>query len=161
MHIKFPIVYIGIAPAGSGKTTFFNNMFNGFKYTYISADALRKEVTGDASSQEKNYEVFKLLFNRFLEAIAKKDEIIIIDNTSLTYKDRKKFYDIVEQSGLTIGETCYIKLVVFKTSYNECVKRNNSRERRVPEEVILKQFNKLELPNDWERINCNIVYIGE
>lgn len=161
MHIKYPIVYIGVGPSGSGKSTFFNNIFRNLNHTYLSADAIRKELTGDAASQEKNYEVFKLLFNRFLEAIARKDEIIIIDNTSLTYKDRKNFYDIIEQSGLIIGKTCFIVLVAFKTIYSECIKRNNSRERKVPEEVIKKQFSKLDMPNSWEQINCTISYIGE
>ena len=75
MIIKYPKVFCLIGISGSGKSTFVQNMFNGFEYEYINADRIRKELTGDESNQDKNSEVFKIVFNKFTKALAEKNEM--------------------------------------------------------------------------------------
>lgn len=160
MSIKYPKVYILCGISGSGKSTFIQNMFNGFEYEYINADRIRKELTGDEANQDKNSEVFKIVFSKFTKALVKANEIIIIDNTSPTFKDRKSYYDIIESLKFSIGNDCIVKLIVFIPNLDVAKARNKMRPRQVPDFVIEKQYKKFQMPNEWEKLNCDIIYIG-
>jgi predicted kinase len=141
-------ILIGIS--GSGKSTWVSK--NAKSATYINADTIREELTGDPSDQTKNKEVFQEVFKRFKTACTKNKDIAV-DNTSLTFDNRKSFYDLIPPDKFEIV------LVYFKPNLEKALKQNKMRERQVPEDVIKKQLIRLEEPNKWEKENATIITV--
>jgi len=79
------ILPIGIS--GSGKSTWINSLDKD-KYTIISPDEIRKELTGDVSDNSRNLEIFKIVDDRILEALKKGDKVIL-DATNLNTTFRR------------------------------------------------------------------------
>jgi predicted kinase len=79
------ILPIGIS--GSGKSTWINSLDKD-KYTIISPDMIRKELTGDVSDNSRNLEIFKIVDDRILEALKKGDKVIL-DATNLNTTFRR------------------------------------------------------------------------
>jgi predicted kinase len=63
-NLEFTIT-VGIS--GSGKTTWLLENSTGKRV--ISPDEIRRELTGDVSDQTKNKEVFKIAFERVINAL--------------------------------------------------------------------------------------------
>ena len=79
------ILPIGIS--GSGKSTWISSLDKN-KYTIISPDEIRKELTGDVSDNSRNIEIFKIVDDRILEALKKGDKVIL-DATNLNTTFRR------------------------------------------------------------------------
>jgi predicted kinase len=142
-------VYIMSGISGSGKSTWVNN--NMTEYEYINADSIRAEICDDASDQSQNNKVFSLLFSRFRTALYSSKDIVV-DNTSLTFNDREKYYDMIPPN-------FKINLVYFKPDFEKAIKQNQMRERKAPNEVITRQFNRIQGPTQWERNTINVIEI--
>lgn len=141
------IVVSGVS--GSGKSTISKKISeNGGGIKIVNMDNIREEMTGDASNQTMNDEVFKEMCKRIRKELSKKNSVIV-DNTSVSSKDRKtylKFFD---------GLFSESYLIFVDTDIETCKKRNSLRERVVPEYAIDKQFKRLEYPKETE----NFTYI--
>lgn len=87
-----PMMILMIGLPRSGKSTFVNNVLSSANYICISADNIREELTGDKSIQSNDKEVWKLLYEKFDSAIKNKENIVV-DNTNLKIKYRKRFVD--------------------------------------------------------------------
>ena len=125
-----PTLYVTIGPAGSGKSTFVNTMRN---VDVISTDELRKEMFGDAADQHYSGRVFKAaheMTRRWLSMGMN----VVFDATHTTEKGRKDLLAAIA------GVSCQKVAVVFMTPLEECKRRNAQRERKVPEEVIERQY---------------------
>ena len=73
------ILPIGIS--GSGKSTWINSLDKD-KYTIISPDLIRKELTGNVSDQSKNIEVFAMS-DKLLDEALRQGKKVILDATNL------------------------------------------------------------------------------
>ena len=136
-------VYLLIGPSGVGKSTWAMQKIGelGGNCAYFNADSIRKELYGDASVQGKGHEVFSLLKTRYRKALTDpKVENVFIDNTSLTSRDRKDYYD---------GKSRFV-LVCFLVPIETALLRNSLRERKVPEDVIRRQYAKIQPPTAEE-----------
>jgi predicted kinase len=157
-------VIILSGPSGAGKSTYAKYLTDTFYKKdspyIIETDNIRKELCGDASDQSKNklvFEVARKRFSNWLEIPFIENDICIIDATNLTFKERSNWYDIITNNFcMKVGKDIKITIIVFFTDLEDCIKRNNERDRVVSADIIKKQMFKLELPNIWEKENCAI-----
>ena len=111
-----------IGPAGAGKSTFVSKMQN---VDVISTDELRKE--------HHSGRVFKAaheMTRRWLSMGMN----VVFDATHTTEKGRRDLLAAIA------GVNCQKVAVVFMTPLEECKRRNAQRERKVPEDVIDRQY---------------------
>lgn len=127
-----------VGPAGSGKTFERNQLLAKYPAAkVISMDERRKEVCGDVNDQSKNAEVFDWQVKELSKAMRNR-ESVILDSTNLTRKRRKLLWQIARRQGAVVG------VVYFDLPLQTLLERNASREKKVPENVVIKQFNMLE-----------------
>ncbi len=141
------IVMVG--PAGSGKSTWVKDFVNGCfnKFQVVSTDDIREEFFGDASVQTDGWRVFKEAYRRIGEYL-ENGESVIFDATNLRRSDRKRL--IKKYRYLNPILSCH----AFLTTFDECVARQEERDRKVPPEVIARQFNAYDLPDYSEGWHC-------
>lgn len=118
------IIFIGIP--GSGKSTFFRkNFFD--THVRINLDMLKT----------RNRE--KIIFEACLLA----KQSVVIDNTNVQRVDRERYITAAKERGFSVIG------YFLRSSLQECLKRNKSRElnRFVPEIGVKGRFAKLEMPS--------------
>ena len=144
-------LYVMCGVSGSGKTFYAGELSKRLKESAIvSTDAIRKQKWGDASIQKRPDIIFNEAFNRINFFLGKGIDVIF-DATNLTAKDRKKVINEVHKGGHNPKLIC----IVLSTSLQECVERQNLRDRKVPYEVIKKQYSKMQYPftdEGWDEI---------
>lgn len=160
MH-KEIFTLVGIA--ASGKSTYatkilldrYHNPFNLAKHQeevlILNADSIREELYGDASIQGNPEEVFGILKKRLVHALMDDEtKLIIIDNTSLTFKLRKRYYNLTKMICPVNQHTFEYNLVFFKPNLQRSLEWNQKRDRHVPDDVIEAQFNRYMGPTQRE-----------
>jgi len=156
---KTIILLIGIP--GSGKTTYFMNHLKpedalDCSVAYINADRIRAKMYGDENIQGDGKLVFEEVFFNFKEALENKEiKTIVVDNTNVSFKARKSFYQLIKENYK--DDDYKIELVIFD-NFQLAVQRNLHRKRVVPYDVMKRMIDNFELPNEWERYNCFIKY---
>ena len=134
------VMLVGI-PA-SGKSTYGENLKqNG--YNVHSSDAIRKEMYGDENNQSDNQKVFHELHRRI------KDDLqngisCVYDATNLNMRRRIAFLDEIKKF------SCRKKCVLFAVPVDECKRRNENRERKVPDSVFDKMLRQFQCPYYYE-----------
>ena len=84
-----------------------------------------------------------------LEKDIKNNKNTIYDATNITKKRRKSVIELFKN--IPCNKVC----VFIATPYEECLRRNNSRDRKVPEFVIEKAYQSLQIPSKeegWDEI---------
>jgi len=135
--------YLMHGVAGSGKSTLIREC--GLEEYSISPDNLRLEIAGtiidengiEVISQEKNQQVWYLVYKEINKRMMRGDEIIILDATNLgslrSYRNMAKDfgYDLV--------------VVDFKVPLEELLRRNTHENRgiaMIPEEVTKRMYKR-------------------
>ena len=134
MTTPFLTIMVGIS--GSGKSTHAAKLAKSIPADIVEPDAIRLELTGDASDQSRNGEVFRLAHSR-TEAKLRAGISVIVDATSLDRKTRAEWVAIARRCGVDV------RAVVVDTPLDVAKNRNNARERVVPLNVIDKQASRL------------------
>ena len=146
--------YMMVGIPGSGKSTWAKNHQKELNYEILSSDDLRVELFNDVNFQGDNAQVFNVLAKRTLEKL-KSGINVCYDATNINIKSRKgilsKVNDLKDVSKVAI---------VFRTSINDCLKNNSSRERKVPENVIYSFVSRFEIPFKGEGFD-HIILQGE
>jgi predicted kinase len=156
-------IYVMVGIPASGKTTYANilmDKFSGFKLKYLNADYIRKRLYGDPSIQGDGKRVFGVLFNEYTEVL--KDDstvLIIIDNTSIDAKNRKRYYDLAHSICPMFDNTFEYNLVIFEPNLERAKEWNKKRDRVVPEDVLDRMFGNFEYPTAEEEKRAIITYI--
>lgn len=135
-----------IGPSGSGKST-LSKMLGGI---HLSSDAIREELWGDASDQQNGAKVFQVLNERTLTAL-KEGKDVVYDATNLYSKNRKALIEDIRAK----VPGCFFEAYVCDTPLEECIARQDLRDRKVPIEVIERQYSRLQLPTldeGWDAI---------
>ena len=131
------ILMVGVP--GSGKSTLAKEYAEKYSAEILSSDKIREELFGSEEPQEKNWLIFKILYERgrkFLD----EGKNIIIDSTNVDRKTRKTVFR-------NFQDYTYEKVAVVKNiDIKEAKKRNRNRDRFVPEEVIEKFQEKFQMP---------------
>lgn len=135
-----------IGPSGSGKST-LARLLGG---VHLSSDAIREELWGDASDQRNGAEVFRVLNERTV-ATLKEGKDVVYDATNLFAKNRKALIEDIRAE----VPGCFFEAYVCDTPLEECIARQDLRDRKVPVEVIERQYSRLQLPTldeGWDAI---------
>lgn len=135
------IMMVGL-PA-SGKSTYAKKLAKKYNANIHSSDEIREELSGDVNNQNINELVFKTLHNRIKEDL-KNGKSCIYDATNISYKRRMAFLD--ELNRIPCYKFCYL----MATPYEECLKNNGNRDRKVPEEVIERMYRNFDVPWYYE-----------
>lgn len=132
-------VTILIGLPASGKSTVAKGMASPFVKA-LSSDAIREELYGDEATQGNPADVFSLLYKR-LEYSLSQGFSVVIDATNICKRERSEAIRIAKKHGAKT------EAVVMDTPIAECVRRNDKRERKVPDFVFDKMIAKYEEPN--------------
>lgn len=89
---------------------------------------IAKEYHDSAPDAESEKQVTQRQREIILQALKDKKPVIV-DDTNLSSVTTTRFRSLVGKN-VTIGH------VYFDLPYSECLKRNNNRERKVPEQVL-------------------------
>lgn len=141
MNVPKFIMMCGLV--ASGKSTRAKEFAKEYNATVFSSDALRKEMYNDVNDQEHNQELFTELHKRIKECL-RSGKSAIMDATNLSYKKRMSF--LQELKNIPCEKIC----ILMATTYEECLKRNARRERKVPEYVIEKMYRQFDPPYWYE-----------
>ena len=128
---------------GSGKTVKAQELAEQYNATVFSSDALREELFGNVNDQSHNQELFVELHKRIKECL-RAGHSAIYDATNISYKKRMAF--LAELKNIPSEKIC----VPMATPYEECLKRNVERERKVPEYVIKRMYMNFNIPYWYE-----------
>lgn len=147
------ICLVGIP--GSGKSTYAKRPY--FKdYNVFSSDALRKQWYGSEDIQGNPKEIFEEL-NRLVKKSLDDGQNCIFDATNINKEQRKGFI-----SNLNIANNHVMECAFIDTSLEQCLDNNLKRSRIVPESVIIKMYNKLDVPTldeGWDIVShVNLFY---
>ena len=145
-----PILAVMVGIRGSGKSTYANGLKTSLKASVVSSDDIRMELTGDATDQSKNDEVFRTAHKRVNDLLAQ-GKNVVADATSVDKWSRKVWVDIGKRNGAEI------RAYVIQTPIDVAKKRNLGRDRVVPDFVIDKQSKRLEMPTAAEGFDKIIV----
>ena len=144
------VVLCGIS--GSGKTTWARKVRDTvgeyFGYNIVSTDSIRGELFGDESCQLHGDKVFEIAYSRLSRRL-NLNQNVIFDATNLTHRDRIKLIKKYRDSADSLICVC------FNCSVDESMEHQKNRERKVPYEVVEKQFKKFQIPSKsegWDEI---------
>ncbi len=130
-----------VGTPGAGKTTHVKTVYP--HVNRISMDDERLKICGDMNDMSRNQEVFDNCFTQLRSNMQNRINTIW-DATSVGRKLRKRLIDLARQQGARIS------IVYFDLPLDEVMKRNRKRNRNVPDEVIKKFYNNLEVPKIYE-----------
>jgi predicted kinase len=132
------VVLVGVP--GSGKSTWAD----GQSAPVLSSDEMRRILTGDATNQQVNRLIFRMM-RRCLEAMQHANvERVVVDSTALTKRERRTWVRWAELHG------CPIEAVYFDTPAEVCQARNVKRDRVVPKDAMARLLSRLEPPSSEE-----------
>lgn len=132
-----------VGVSGSGKSTHAAKLAQSLPADIVEPDAIRLELTGNASDQSRNREVFQLAHSR-AEAKLLAGINVVVDATNLDRKTRAEWVAIARRCGAEA------RAVVVDTPVDVAKKRNLARHRVVPLDVIDKQARRLCPPTSDE-----------
>lgn len=136
-------LYMMIGLPASGKSTIAKEISKSEGAIIVSSDEIRKEF-GDINDQSQNVKVFEEVISRAKFYLANQYDVII-DATNINYKKRRHLLNSIDS--LHTKERIAI---LVATPYEECLERNQLRERKVPEEVIKRMYYNFYIPQYYE-----------
>ena len=128
------VILVGLP--GSGKSTWATG-----KHGVLSSDALRELLADDPTDQTIHVRVFRLLRNLLKQRLELRRPVTYVDATHLTPTERRPYLKLADSFD------CEVEAIFFDVPVSECIRRNRTRARVVPDAVILKMAEKL-IPPD-------------
>lgn len=150
---ELPVLYMMVGLAGSGKSTYANKLSKSKKIEVFSSDELRKELYGDVNFMDKNGELFTELEKRIKNTLSLGNSAIY-DATNISAKKRVAFLKYIAK--IPCKKIC----VIIYSTYEDCIRNNSNRERKVPDYVIenmMKSWNTPYYGEGWDEINVEYV----
>lgn len=137
-------LFMMIGPAGAGKSYIAKQ----FICPIVSSDAIRLELFGDEDDQSHNQEVFNEVHRRIKNHLSN-GESCVYDATNLSRKRRIGFLKQLPKDVEKVA-------IVVATEPDIIYAQNKARDRQVPEEVIQKMLQRMQLPimkEGWDKIS--------
>ncbi|UKO96201.1 AAA family ATPase [Nostoc sp. UHCC 0870] len=130
------ILLIGLP--GSGKSTLAKQLIAECPLMQlISTDAIRGQLFGSEAIQGSWLLIWREIERQLQQAIST-DKTVIFDATNAQRRHRREIITLVRDIGFT-----HITGVWVKTPVWLCLARNKKRDRKVPEEIILRMHRQL------------------
>ncbi len=130
----------------SGKDTWIAQNREG--RAVISLDEIREEFK--ISPSKKSDKVIHIAMERARKLLRKK-EAFIWNGTNLIQDTRQKLVRFFADYGARV------QIIYVEAAYKELYERNQKRERYIPENVLERMIDKLEIPEPWEAYKVNVV----
>ena len=134
-------LFILIGLPASGKSTWADKQPNVIR---VSSDLIRKELYGDESIQDNPQKVFSLVHKRIFENLAAGYDVAY-DAMNIKRKYRAEF--IKEVRAKFPEEKLGIFGIFFATPFEMCIEANRTRERQVPEYVMVRAYKGFNVPD--------------
>jgi predicted kinase len=122
-------------PAACGKSTWAANHFSPTQI--VSSDDCRARIADDPGDQSISHHAFDLMYY-ILEKRLMLGRLAVADATNLRREHRSTLRRIATRFQFNTA------VIVFHIPLETCLKRNAARERKVPEEALLSQYDLLE-----------------
>lgn len=130
-----PCLVVLVGPAGAGKSAWATENFR--PEEIVSSDAIRALVGEGPDDQRAGKDAFDVL-DLVLERRLRRGLVTVIDTLGLDGPRRRGYIALARGHGVP----CFA--VAFDTPVEECRRRNRTRARRVPENVLSAQFRSWE-----------------
>ena len=137
-------IYVAVGLPASGKSTWAKQHKDELNAIIHSSDTIREELFNDVNEQNKNELVFKTLHRRIKDDL-KAGKNVIYDATSLNRRKRVHFLNN-ELKGISCEKIC----VLFACPFELSLARNFARDRRVPEDVMVRMYKSFDTPTVYE-----------
>ena len=145
-----PRIVLLVGLPGSGKSTWAKD-----KPGVLSSDALRELLSDDPDNQTIHILVFRVLRGLLKHRLELKRPVTYIDATNLTPYERRPYFLLAKKFDAAM------EAVFFDVSAEECIRRNHTRPRVVPGEVIRKMAERLDPPTRQEGFSrVNVIREG-
>lgn len=130
------IILIGLP--GSGKSTLAYQLMAAWPtYRLVSTDAIRGQLFGNPAVQGDWRLIWNQVRVQFQSALLE-GKTTIYDATNVKRANRHEVIRLARELGFSS-----ITGIWIRTRLQECLDRNRSRDRQVPEEVILTMYRQL------------------
>ena len=139
-------VYMMAGVAGSGKDSFINNVHPDLDM--VSLDNIRREMKIKPTDKKGNGRVVQEGKER-CKVLMRQKKDFVYNGTNITRDNRSKWISLFEEYG---GK---VIIEYIEVPYKTLISQNHNREHKVPEKVIDKMVNKLEVPWMDEAVNVN------
>lgn len=135
------IILIGLP--GSGKSSLAKQLIAEHpEQLLISTDAIRAQLFGDEATQGPWLWVWRKVRQEFCSAVLvinqERSRVAIYDATNTRRRNRRQVFALAREAGFT-----HITGLWLDTPLPVCLKRNQQRDRQVPEPVILQMHRQL------------------
>ena len=149
-----PVFTMMVGLPGSGKSVYASSL----QANVYSSDEIRSELFGDVNDQNHNDEVFRELHNRIKNDL-KNGVDCVYDATNISAKFRIAFLREIKNI------YCHKICIIMATTYEDCKKRIQERERVVPVKVLDRMYKNFCPPyyhEGWDQIyiaytnTCNL-----
>lgn len=109
-----------------------------------SSDKLREQLLGNVSDQTKNARVFDIL-QQNAKFYLSHGKNVVFDATNINSAHRRHFLKEILKT-----TPCEKIAIIMATPYQQCLANNQSRERKVPEDVIKRMYMNWQTPYYFE-----------
>jgi predicted kinase len=148
-----PILAVMIGVSGSGKSTMGKKIADYMGATIANMDDIRQELTGNASDQTRNHEVFGIFMGRIEHAL-RAGKNVVADATNVDKRSRKPFIKAAQRNGAEA------RAYVMTTPTELAKVLNSARNRVVPGHVIDRQDKAFQMPDESEGFS-EVVKVGQ
>lgn len=142
-------LYFLVGVPGSGKSYWAKHNQESLNAKIYSSDEYREKLLNDVNNQNQNDKVFKSMHKDIKNALIN-GENVIYDATGIKLKSRINFLSEISRIE-NVNKYC----IIFATRFEDCIERNSSRERSVPEDVISRMITQFQIPykeEGWDDI---------
>ena len=135
IKIPYPSIVLPIGVSGSGKSTFVENYFK--KSEVLSSDFFRYMIGDDQGNQSVSKDAFEALHFITTKRL-EHQKMVVIDATNVQKYARENSLTFAKEYSYPITA------IILDLPIDICVERIESRERKVPLDVIERQKGQLE-----------------
>ncbi len=144
-------LYVMVGAPGSGKSTWAEKTLPNIEV--ISSDKKREELFNDVNWQNDNSQVFQKC-HVDIDNELKANKPVIFDATNTQFSHRHTALQ------LAFNHYAHTTIVYFDLPLDEILSRNRQRNRQVPEGIISRYFNDLEVPLQTEAQELRIISLA-
>lgn len=129
-------VYVMCALPGTGKDTFIQNNFD---LPVLSLDNIRRAHKIDPRDKKGNGQIIQLAKEQARVYLRAKTSFVY-NATNITRDMRSRWISLFAEYGARV------KIIYLEVPYSTLLKQNHNREHKVPENVLERMINRLEVP---------------